>query len=316
MIIKKEKINQIFDDNISFFDIETSGFSPKNSIVTTISYSLNELDGFFIKQIMIEDELEEILLLSNFFKDMKKIDLLISFNGQRFDIPFIVKRAEVLSLKENITSKKSLDLYKYLKKNSAYIGLKPCGQKELEKIINFQRPFEMNGKKAVEDFYQFLKTKDMAIADRLMDYNKLDVLGLIEIYELYLKIEDIIGIDLALEEQIYKLKTCDITRKNDLMHISFDCQPNLSFDLDYKKNNFHIVSKDDGILLKLELKKGLLNEKCVGYCFDCIDLNIEKLKKYSPYNLKDKFLALEADKEKNKQLILELAKVIIKNVFN
>ena len=76
--------------NYIFFDIETTGFSPKNSTLYLIGmlYFENN-DTVCLKQIFIESLNEEKQALLEFLSIIKNFEYIISFNGETFDFPFI-----------------------------------------------------------------------------------------------------------------------------------------------------------------------------------------------------------------------------------
>ena len=74
------------------FDIETNGLEKRSSRITCIS--MISINSDKIHTIMNEDEK---LLLEEFFRILytSSEDLLLTFNGNSFDIPFIIHRALV-----------------------------------------------------------------------------------------------------------------------------------------------------------------------------------------------------------------------------
>ncbi len=73
------------------FDIETTGLEKMSDIITCISYKTEDSET---KTISLKDNTEEQLLWA-FFEEVDKIqpNRLITFNGNSFDIPFIIKKA-------------------------------------------------------------------------------------------------------------------------------------------------------------------------------------------------------------------------------
>lgn len=68
-----------FSGNVAFLDIETTGLYPGADAITVIGLFDGQATRVFIKGINLQDFPEEI----------KKYSLIVTFNGKRFDIPFI-----------------------------------------------------------------------------------------------------------------------------------------------------------------------------------------------------------------------------------
>lgn len=85
---------------IGFLDIETSNLDADFGIM--LCYTIKELDGPTIGARITKYDLRHGLdkkVVTNIIKDMMKFDLLVTFYGTKFDIPFIRTRALNLRLK-------------------------------------------------------------------------------------------------------------------------------------------------------------------------------------------------------------------------
>ncbi len=80
----------LFSDSIAFFDIETTGLSPSRDRITVVGiYNGNE-SKTYVRGINLGDIVEEF----------SKYRLLVSFNGARFDIPFIKSEFPEIEFKQ------------------------------------------------------------------------------------------------------------------------------------------------------------------------------------------------------------------------
>ena len=106
--------------NMGFLDIETSNLKANMGVI--YSYCIkdgesdNVLQRVITKKELFSDEMDK-KLVKNLIKDIKKFDILVTYYGTRFDIPFIRSRAvhhgiDYPSYGENI----HIDLY-YLIRN-------------------------------------------------------------------------------------------------------------------------------------------------------------------------------------------------------
>ena len=99
--------------DLLFFDIETTGLSPKNSqvfLIGLIQYSC-ELQSLECIQLLAENTTpkEETKLLTAFSQLAQGKKYLVHFNGTTFDLPYLRHRYEVLHLSYPLDLCTSLD---------------------------------------------------------------------------------------------------------------------------------------------------------------------------------------------------------------
>jgi uncharacterized protein YprB with RNaseH-like and TPR domain len=82
-------------DRILFLDIETTGLSPANAELFLIGAASYTHAGLHIIQYFAEEPGEEKAILEAFSELIRDYDTLITFNGNKFDIPFLEKRNAV-----------------------------------------------------------------------------------------------------------------------------------------------------------------------------------------------------------------------------
>ena len=99
------------------FDIETTGFDPMEKRITCISLINIEHD----KPVSFYGE-DESLILKQFWNVIKDGAKTISFNGDSFDIPFLIKRSLINNVPVTNLFKKHIDLRKVA--NSFYFTYK------------------------------------------------------------------------------------------------------------------------------------------------------------------------------------------------
>ena len=76
--------------DLLFFDIETTGFSGETSQLYLIGCTYFDGFGWKLIQWFADTRQAEKELLDAFFEFLKRFKILIHFNGDRFDIPFIL----------------------------------------------------------------------------------------------------------------------------------------------------------------------------------------------------------------------------------
>jgi uncharacterized protein YprB with RNaseH-like and TPR domain len=149
----------------AYLDIETTGFSWCSCDLTVIGIAL-EKDGKCRTIQLIEDNLCE----KNLLKILKGVDEIYSYNGSRFDLPFIEAKLRI-DLKNRF---KHTDLmYECWRQN-----LKG-GLKVVERLLGIQRRLKnVNGYMAVWLWYDYMNNNNRQALQKLLAYNKEDVVNL------------------------------------------------------------------------------------------------------------------------------------------
>ena len=81
-------------EEVLFFDIETTGFSPKSACVYLIGCAFCSQSGWKIRQYFAEDRSQEKQLLETFCSFASTFPLIVHFNGGTFDVPFLQERCK------------------------------------------------------------------------------------------------------------------------------------------------------------------------------------------------------------------------------
>lgn len=113
-------LSEYFEDlSMVVADIETTGLSPKNSIVMLGGVVAERDANRRAAQIFAASEEEEKELLERYIKWLSHFDIVITYNGQSFDLPFIRKRLIHHGLNTfELDRLYSLDLYRVVKYHS------------------------------------------------------------------------------------------------------------------------------------------------------------------------------------------------------
>ena len=78
-------------DKILFLDIETTGFTAKSSSLYLIGTAYYEDGKWYVKQWFASNYDEEAQILSAFFSFAMKYTHIIHFNGNNFDLPYLLQ---------------------------------------------------------------------------------------------------------------------------------------------------------------------------------------------------------------------------------
>jgi hypothetical protein len=155
-----------FRDRAAFVDIETTGLSPDSSDITMVG--VLDFQGY---RAFVQDENMEDLRGA-----LEEYDLLVTFNGAAFDLPFIEHK-----LGRMFAQVAHIDLMFPLRRMGLTGGLKA-----IEKRLKVGRPSALstlNGFDAVL-MWRMWRNGDKAARDTLVRYNAEDVLSLPKIAEI------------------------------------------------------------------------------------------------------------------------------------
>jgi uncharacterized protein YprB with RNaseH-like and TPR domain len=161
------RLYQNFQEETAFFDIETTGLDRQKNTVTTVSfYRGGETVTLIQGKDLTDDRLQEELFKSK---------ILVSFNGKRFDQPFLAQNFDVAFDQPHI------DLMYDCKR----IGL-TGGLKAIEQQLGIGRDLDddVDGKDAIRLWKRYQRHDDEAALEKLVHYNQLDVQNLQPLLEI------------------------------------------------------------------------------------------------------------------------------------
>ncbi len=149
----------------SYLDIETTGLSPGHCRITVIGiHRCKGLETQFIQ--LVGDNITDISLMDA----LKGTDILYTYNGSRFDLPFITRTLGI-----DLTRLfKHQDLMYDCWRNNLRGGFKAV---ERQLGIN-RRLKEINGFDAIRLWWRYVNDYDEKALAILLEYNKEDVINL------------------------------------------------------------------------------------------------------------------------------------------
>lgn len=145
--------------DLLFWDIETTGFSAKNSICYLIGSVYYKEDKWNYCQFFAELPEEEPNIIDQFSSLLKQYKIIVHFNGDGFDIPFLNTRSQLLKLDINFSQMLSIDLYQYAKKAHKLLKLEQYKQKNIEHFIGINRTDHFGGGDLIYVYNTFVQKK-------------------------------------------------------------------------------------------------------------------------------------------------------------
>jgi uncharacterized protein YprB with RNaseH-like and TPR domain len=151
--------------NEAYIDIETTGLTFSASEITVVGiYICRGDETEFIQFVGREISADAIM------EALDGVDIIYSYNGSRFDLPFIQSQLGI-----NLAGQfRHRDLMYDCWGKNLYGGLKG-----VERLLGVKRKLpEMNGYEAVKLWWKYVDTFDLEALNKLCEYNKEDVLNL------------------------------------------------------------------------------------------------------------------------------------------
>ncbi len=172
------------NSRIGVFDIETTGLDPRNG-QAIMGALLNRVDGGLrVRQFFTDDEGQEEELLLLYKEALDEMDVLVSYNGNNFDFPYLKHRLKRHDLDHSFSRVHSLDMYTVLNKYSNFREVIPnLKQKTVEEYLGLRdsRDDVIDGGQSVEIYFRYLVEKSDELRDIMLLHNRDDVLQLARI---------------------------------------------------------------------------------------------------------------------------------------
>ncbi len=149
----------------AYLDIETTGLSPEYCEITVVGIQLVSESETRFTQLVGEE-----VTAGNILQALEGVGALYTYNGSRFDLPFINSRLGI-NLAEFFNH---CDLMHHCWRNNLYGGFKA-----VEQQLGIERQLkEVNGYQAVLLWWRYVNDYDQDALTTLLEYNKEDVLNL------------------------------------------------------------------------------------------------------------------------------------------
>ena len=153
------------NDLEAYLDIETTGLSPTDCIVTVIGmYICNGEDARTVQLVGKDISVDSLL------EALESVRIIHTYNGSRFDLPFIHSCLGIDLNKLYPHRDLMFDCWK----NNLYGGLKA-----VERQLGIERRLkDVDGLEAVKLWWEYVDSFDLEALNKLLAYNKEDVVNL------------------------------------------------------------------------------------------------------------------------------------------
>lgn len=220
MIKHSPEIEDVFNKEIKkilFFDIETTGFLAASTSLYLIGLISFEEGHFIYTSLFAESPEEEKNLLIEFLKFTADKNLLISYNGNGFDLPYLRKKYQKYEIETDFENKTYLDYYREFSPFKHLFSIENLKQPTVEAFLGMKREDDRSGGELISYYQAFLQKKDTKpeqsglLYQILIKHNRYDLHGLFHLTKLYsftknfkkylLQQKDNSNVSIAIDEQ-------------------------------------------------------------------------------------------------------------------
>lgn len=162
-----------------FLDTETTGLSGGAGTLA-FEIGVGYIQGHYmvIRQYVMRDYSEEAAMLHDLANLIGGFDTLITFNGKTFDIPLLESRMIMQRIRPMLSELPHFDLL-HACRRVYKLRLKRCNLATLEEAVLGQgRKEDLPGALVPQRYFDYLKTKEFALLDDVLDHNRQDVQSL------------------------------------------------------------------------------------------------------------------------------------------
>lgn len=298
---------------ICFIDIETTGFSRKYNyiyLIGLVHYSYEDI-GWKLVQFFADNPNDEQNILCQFNEYVKGFKVIITYNGDSFDIPFIESRMSKYNISSNLKNIESFDIYRKVKQESPYLNLDNLKLKTLEESIEIFRDDKYTGKDCIDFYNQYLISKDDGLLSRILNHNYDDLYYLLPVMNIFSIIEDAKSLFIVKTGKGIRIKIENIEIKGDIFKIH--CKTSKEGEnIVFFADNYSFQWVDDELSIKLEYKKGLITPTT-----KCLFIDISKwpfkdrLMDLSQYMAPANIMLLKVEQK----FVMDNIKLIVKEVI-
>ena len=165
-------------EEMLFFDIETTGFSPASTTLYLIGCAYVKDHECRVTQWFADTANSEGDVIRAFLNFTSGFKVLVHYNGSGFDIPYIIKKCRQLDIPCDFSGIQSLDIYKRLQQFKMLFKLENIKQKTVERFIGVKREDKYSGGELIKVYNEYLRDPSEELLSLLLTHNREDVLGI------------------------------------------------------------------------------------------------------------------------------------------
>lgn len=180
---KDRELLSYFDpEDILFLDIETTGLWASQPLFL-VGLLYHRKGKLLVNQYFARHYREEKAVLAAANELIQDFKVVVSFNGKRFDIPYILGRSVEHRLFYSYPHHQ-VDLLYHARRQYSDI-IPNCRLTTLEEhILDFRRQGDIPGYLIPETYHRFTQKQDASLIQPVLEHNKLDLLAMVKLFKL------------------------------------------------------------------------------------------------------------------------------------
>ena len=181
-------ISTILKPGDLFLDIETTGLSRSRHQIYLIGIALIvDNNIFYVNQWFAESAEDESCVLQEFssFLQTSEIKRIITFNGNQFDLPFLLARAKFHAINLTFDPFELFDIYKEVVRRKQILQLQNYRQKTIEQFLGLFREDQFTGGELINVYEDYVVCPNEQGKHLLKLHNYEDVLGMMDLLEIF-----------------------------------------------------------------------------------------------------------------------------------
>lgn len=161
-----------------YIDIETTGLSSHTSSLYLIGAVFFRDGQAYYHQWFVDRLSEEQTVLRAFERFIAPYETLVHFNGDSFDIPFLLDLYRSYHLTSSLSVKNSVDLLKITRKLKNILRLDSYRQKAVESFLGITREDRFSGGELIPVYEEYLRSGKQELLNLLLCHNREDLTGM------------------------------------------------------------------------------------------------------------------------------------------
>lgn len=166
---------------VLFIDIETTGFVARSSKLYLIGCAYFKDDSWHTAQFFADRYSDEEELLNEFADFAADHKILVHFNGNTFDIPYLKAKFREYGITLDLDVFEGIDIYRRINPYKDFLLLENCKQKTVERFLGLDREDRFSGGELIDVYSRYCLNPDPADKELLLLHNYEDVKGMLEI---------------------------------------------------------------------------------------------------------------------------------------
>lgn len=308
---KDKYINELFRKGF-FFDIETTGLSHKHSNIISITTLLMENNTYKIYQLYCEYKIDEKEVIK-YFKDLvKSKKYVITYNGNNFDIPFIINKCSQHEIIFDLEVFIKIDLYSDIRSVRNKIDIINLKLKTVEEFFKIKRDDTITGQDVLILYEAYCIEPRKEFSEIILQHNYEDVYNLPILFKKIFKLYDNI---IICNKLIIKINFSDFIFKKNSFVGSFHVISCLEKNYVHRALNFDIELNISSQLLNINIPTKFYKDQKIEkfYYLNNDDYNI--INYTTVEGIKKNLIPLKLDDKIYDENIIDILKSIISSIF-